>query len=116
MSAYEFEDSGERKLVIYTNHEGRGVVLNQTRLKTLIAAFGPQSDNWLGREIAILRGTTTFSGKHVPAIVIEPMVAERIAARRVTPEPSIMPPSAPPHSKYDGPDDGEDDGTEEAPL
>jgi hypothetical protein len=44
----EFEDGS--KLVVYTDHQGKGVVLNQTRLKALITAFGPNFDNLARQE------------------------------------------------------------------
>ena len=75
----EFED-GSLKLVVYTDHVGKGVVLNQTRLKTMIAAFGPNFDGWAGKQIIISKGSTVYSGKTVPAIVVEPVVPTRIAA------------------------------------
>jgi hypothetical protein len=77
----EFED-GERKLVVYTDHQGKGVVLNQTRLKTMIAGFGPNFDGWVGKQIIISQGSTMYSGEPVPAIVVQPVVPTRIAAER----------------------------------
>ncbi len=74
----EFEESGETKPVVHLE-DGRGVVLNQTRLKAMIRAFGPNSDNWIGKPIMINRGLTVYAGKDVPAVVIEPVVSPRIA-------------------------------------
>ena len=79
--ARDFDD-GSHKLVVYTDHQGQGVVLNQTRLKTMIAAFGPNFDNnWPGKKIVIRRGSTVFSGKTTPAILVEPVVPARIATK-----------------------------------
>jgi hypothetical protein len=69
-------------LVVFTDHQGKGVVLNQTRLKTMIAAFGPNFDGWPGKQITIRQGSTVYSGKTVPAIVVEPVVPTQIAAVR----------------------------------
>jgi hypothetical protein len=114
--AHEFE-GGETKLVLYVDYQSKGVVLNQTRLKATIAAFGPNPDNWIGRTIIIRRGVTMFAGKDVPGIVIEPVRAERIAsaAPRALEEPrrgSIDIRSGkgawddpPPPDHYDGPSD-----------
>ena len=107
----EFED-GETKLVVYTDYEARGIVCNQTRLKALIAAYGPNPDNWIGKTIVISRGSTLFAGREVPAVKIEPIGAVRIAGSA---RPAISdtgdrrgPPSAPPVDVCDGPDNDPD--------
>ncbi len=108
----EFED-GTTKAVIYTDYLGKGIVLNQTRLTALIAAFGTNADNLIGKAIIISQGDTTYSGKKVPCVAIEPVVAERIAAHGATvtaignqpPKPSV----APPLEHDGGPDDDPDD-------
>jgi hypothetical protein len=108
------------------------VVLNQTRLKELIGAFGPNSENWIGRSIILSRVQAMYAGKPLPAVKIEPIVAPRIG---VTPQGSAHslpsqpkqttrgssdirsgpgawdspPSSAPPPTTYDGPADVDDD-------
>jgi hypothetical protein len=68
-------------------------------LKTIIAAFGPNFDNWPGKKIVIRRGSTVYSGKPTPAIVVEPVVATRIAAEprqgRITVESGKSAPAKP---------------------
>jgi hypothetical protein len=96
----EFED-GTTKAVIYTDYLGKGVVLNQTRLMALITAWGTNPDNLVGKTVIISQGDTTYSGKKVPCIKIEPVVADRIAThgatvtaisnRREPPKPSVAP-------------------------
>ena len=92
-------DDGSHKLVVYTDHQGQGVVLNQTRLKTIIAAFGPNFDNWPGKKIIICQGPTVYSGKPAQAIVVEPVVPTRIAAEprqgRITIESGQRAPAEP---------------------
>jgi hypothetical protein len=73
----EFED-GTTKAVIYLDFEGKGVVLNQTRLKALIAAFGTSPNNLIGKTVIISRGMTKYQGRDVPCVDIEPVVADRI--------------------------------------
>ena len=48
----------------------------------MIAAFGPNFDGWAGKQIIISQGSTVYSGKTVPAIVVEPVVPTLIAAVR----------------------------------
>ena len=73
----EFED-GEKSVVAL--EDGRQLILNQTRLKALIGAFGPNSENWIGKSVILSRGLAPYAGKIVPAVKIEPIVAPRIAA------------------------------------
>jgi hypothetical protein len=76
----EFVD-GETKLVGYTDYEGgKGVVFNQTRLKACISAWGPNTDNWIGKPLVIRRGETEYAGRKTACVEIEPVVADRIAA------------------------------------
>jgi hypothetical protein len=60
--------------------DGRRIQLNQTRLKALIVGFGPNPANWIGRSIAVSKGTTTYGTKRVACVVVEPVVPTRIAA------------------------------------
>jgi hypothetical protein len=75
----EFNDG--TKLVVYTDHQGKGVVLNQGRLATMIAAYGVAYTGWPGKQIIIRQGSTLYQGKPTTAIVIEPLVPTRIAAQ-----------------------------------
>jgi hypothetical protein len=78
------------------------VVLNQTRLKALIAAFGTNPDNLIGKTVIISRVPTMFKGEPTWGVGIEPIVADRIATRgatvtaigghRESPKPSVAPP------------------------
>jgi hypothetical protein len=79
----DFED-GTTKPVIYTDYMGKGIVLNQTRLKALIAAWGPNPDNLIGKTIIISQGRTMYAGEEVDAVVIKPVVADRIATHGAT--------------------------------
>ena len=81
----EFDD-GETKSVVALE-DGRQLILNQTRLKALIGAFGPNSENWIGKSIILSRGLAPYAGKIVPAVKIEPIVAPRIAAE---PRPRLI--------------------------
>lgn len=78
----DFDEKGEiiSKPVI-SLESGTQIVLNQTRLRALIRGFGPNSDNWLDKKIMISRTSTTYGGKTVAAIAIEPVSAPQIAAQ-----------------------------------
>jgi hypothetical protein len=117
----DFED-GTTKLVIYTDHKAKGVVLNQTRLKTMIEAFGPNTDNWVGKTINLRRGPTMFKGEATWAIYIDVDLSERIAVRDLNVTAigdhrrQSGPPVPPAHNTYYGPTDGGGDTTEDVPF
>ena len=133
LTSREFED-GTKGVLFLDVFNGRGLVLNQSNLKTLMTAFGRKSENWVGQDVAVNRTLADFKGKPVPAIRLEavrrpavtaPAVATtpKLAAARAgtttfttgTATPDAMlgpespiesgPPSAPPPTSYDGPDD-----------
>lgn len=60
--------------------DGRGVVLNQTRLRIMITAYGPNSNNWLDQPIRVRRGETLYAGKQVATVEVEAAPSARIAA------------------------------------
>jgi hypothetical protein len=77
-------DDGTTKPIIYTDYLGKGVVLNATRLKALIAAWGVNPDNLIGKKVVISRGVTKYQGNDVPCVEVEPVVANRIGTRGAT--------------------------------
>jgi hypothetical protein len=80
----DFED-GTTKPIAYTDYLGKGVVLNATRLKAVIAAWGTNPDNLIGKTVLIYRGSTLYQGNKVPCVEVEPVVADRIAAEQKWP-------------------------------
>jgi hypothetical protein len=60
--------------------DGRRIPLNQTRLRALIGAFGPNPANLIGRKIVVSRGEATYGKKDVPCVVVTPVIPTRIAA------------------------------------
>jgi hypothetical protein len=109
----DFED-GETKLVAYTDYQGgKGIVFNQTRLKACIAAWGPNLDNWVGKPLIVKRGATMFKGDPTWAVVVEPVVAERIAAEPRRPRPAITSGGRPPTPPEPPPINCAPDGSDE---
>jgi hypothetical protein len=114
-------DGEETKLVIYTDYKAKGVVLNQTRLKTMIEAFGPNIDNWVGKTVMLRRGPTMFKGEPTWGIFLDVDRSERIAVHdlNVTAIGDHRRPSGPPvppPRDYYGPSDGGGDPTEDIPF
>ncbi len=130
----EFED-GTKGVLFLDVYGERGLVLNQTNLKTLMAAFGRNSESWVGQDVVVNRTLADFKGKPVPAIRLEAVRRPAVTAPAVATTPKLAapraatttfttgtatpdavlgpespiesgPPSAPPPATgYDGPDD-----------
>ena len=71
----EFEEKGTKGVLFLDVYGERGLVLNQTNLKTLMAAFGRKSENWVGQDVVVNRTLAYFKGKPVPAIRLEELCA-----------------------------------------
>jgi hypothetical protein len=103
----EFKD-GE-KAVVFTDFQGKGVVLNVTRGRVLYAAFGPNDANWIGKTIIIFLGEEKYEGKKVGAVAVEAVGATRIAAQSRAPisitSGRRTPPTPPIDRAPDGPGD-----------
>ena len=81
MESRTFEERGKNVTrPIIRLEDQRGVVLNQTRLKAMIAAYGPNSNNWLDQPIRVRRGETLYAGKRVATVEVEADPSARIAA------------------------------------
>jgi hypothetical protein len=108
VSDREFEEKGQATIKpIIRFEDGRGVVLNQTRLREMIKAFGPNPENWVGKTINVLRGTTLYSGRTVPAVEIDVETVPRLEASQpapqlAAPETSPAPEPAPQGAKGRG--------------
>jgi hypothetical protein len=117
---HTFEQSGDVALTIRLDYEGKGLVLNQTRLKAMIAAFGPNTDNWVGKQIRLSQGDTVYGGQPDKCVVLEPILPNRIPAKPAAAplaKPTVVARDgkaaanerrAPAPAAYDGPDDGSD--------
>jgi hypothetical protein len=62
----------KEKPVIYLE-AGKPIVCNRTNFEAIEEAFG-DSDNWPGKKIKVFSAPTTFQGKRVDGIRIEPIV------------------------------------------
>jgi hypothetical protein len=46
----------------------RGMVINRTNLKRIIAMYGNETDTWVGKRITLYESETDFNGRTVPCI------------------------------------------------
>ena len=56
------------KGVIHFKEFDRGMVLNRTNLKRIIAWHGNETDKWKGKTLTLYPSETDFGGKTVPCI------------------------------------------------
>jgi hypothetical protein len=53
--------------------DGQALSVNATNNSTLIRAYGPNSDDWLGKEIELYAGEVEFQGKQMEAVLVRPI-------------------------------------------
>lgn len=63
-------DKTEEQPVVWFMDEKKGYILNSSNGATLRELFSRETDNWIGNEVDIWQGMTTFGGKPVKCIVI----------------------------------------------
>ncbi|UPK35553.1 hypothetical protein IVB18_47745 [Bradyrhizobium sp. 186] len=54
---------------------GEVLSLNATNLRTLIRAFGPDSDDWIGKDVEAALGPVMFQGKPQDGVIVTPISA-----------------------------------------
>ena len=63
----------DMKPVIYFSGKQKGLVINKTKAMLLADAWGPETPNWLGREVSLRPDKALFEGKVTDAIAIAPV-------------------------------------------
>ena len=90
VESVDFDQGEKSKLVIHaTDPQCKPVVLNVTNTRACIAAWGPETQGWLGK-VAMLSVRQTQMG---PGIGVTPMMAPTSAA---VPNPAAVFPAAQP--------------------
>lgn len=62
----------ERKPLVRFVGKKKPMVLNATNAKTIAAIYGTNTDEWVGKPIAIYATKTTFAGEEVDCIRVRP--------------------------------------------
>lgn len=62
------ERGKEDKPILYFLRMEKGVVLNKTNALTIGAAYGPDTDGWIGKEVLLVTEMVTAFGETKPAI------------------------------------------------
>jgi hypothetical protein len=61
---------------------GAALSINATNNRILIRSFGPNSDDWIGKEIELFAGTVEFQGRPLDAVLVRPISPPLKAAER----------------------------------
>src|SRR5215831_1096232 len=72
----EMGDDGEKPVLFFTRAQNeavknKGLVLNSTNWESIELMHGPESDDWLGKEITLYATKVPFRGKMTDGIRIE---------------------------------------------
>jgi hypothetical protein len=70
----EVGQNGDTKPVLFFLDKDKGMVLNKTKAAILSAAFSPETDGWVGKEVSIFPTRVPFGDQIVDSIGIEPMI------------------------------------------
>lgn len=63
----------DTKWVLYFNEHAKGMVLNVTTIRVLEAAFGDDSDNWIGKRVKVyVDPNVSFQGRVVGGLRLMP--------------------------------------------
>lgn len=74
------------RMIAYFQGKQKGVVVNKTNATNISAAYGPETDHWVGKPVVLFSVWTDFQGKSVQAIRMRP--GNGAAAPAPTPAPS----------------------------
>lgn len=80
----EIGQKRDQRPVVYFEGEDKGLVLNKTNARVISEAYGLDTDDWTGHQIALYEKMVEFEGKEVPAIRVKVPKAKP-AARKPAP-------------------------------
>lgn len=70
----------DQKLVVYFKGKDKGLVMNKTNSNNIAMVFGPDTDGWLDRDIAVFPTMVDFQGRSMEAIRVR--ANPQLAAKR----------------------------------
>lgn len=98
----ETMQDGKQKWVIFFRGRQKALMLNKTNAMEIANAYGPEMNNWLGREIELFPAVTVMGGQSKPCIRVRPIYpaagspeAMAVAAQFATPPVQPQPVGAP---------------------
>jgi hypothetical protein len=76
-------------------NDGTSLSLNHTNVRTLMRSYGPESNDWIGRNIELYIGPTTYQGRVQDSILVKPisppiLLSERKPLKPPKPNPEPL--------------------------
>ena len=68
LAVEEIGQKKDQRPVLYFEETDVGMVLNKTNSRAISEVYGLETDEWIGRQIALYEKMVEFEGKEVPAI------------------------------------------------
>jgi hypothetical protein len=84
VASVEFENinaASDRKLVMHFQGKERGLIVNKTNANRLAHMFGPDTNDWIGKEIILRAETVEFQGKMVEGIRVKLVKPQTVIKR-----------------------------------
>ena len=77
-SITEFDDNGKKKckIVLHFNQTEKRWALNKTNALAIGQVYGPEANNWMGKDLFVYRGKASFKGETVDAVCVEMPLVE----------------------------------------
>jgi hypothetical protein len=74
----EMQTSGETRWVLYFREHSKAMVLNTTAIRVLEAAYGDDSDHWVGKPVTVyVDPSVSFQGRVVGGLRLKPVVQRK---------------------------------------
>jgi hypothetical protein len=85
-------EDGQFEKPVLVHSDGTSLTLNQTNVRTLKRVWGPNSTDWVGQEIELYIGPTTYQGRLQDSVLVKPIsppvpLSERKPLKPVKPVP-----------------------------
>jgi hypothetical protein len=98
----EKDGTKTREIALGTD-EGRTLVMNKTRNKQAIRAWGPNALTWVGKQAVLFPAQTVYAGEVVASIGFQPITGAKLTAPEAL---KAIDPPAPPPVAAEYPDEG----------
>ena len=94
---------GSMKAVLYFHEAQKGMTLNKVNGSRIIAMYGSETDDWMGKRVTLYPSETTFQGDVVgcvrvrptpPAQQVDPPATDAPAPRAETPQATEATPAS----------------------
>lgn len=80
----------DMKPVLWFVGKQKGLTINKTKKTILVDAFGPETTAWAGKQVSLRPVKTTFQGKLVDAIDLQPAVQQHAPQAPVYQAPPVQ--------------------------